>query len=304
MKKIITSVITLLFICNMNIAAKAEETYSPDTVYYTNAEGVNFTKSDYDKIINCFGTDAINNMDSDTVRELLSEEILTSGESTTIYVQLIETVDKYGKVTNTYQNVLDEDTGEQLANDYPIEVYSMSQEVTHTTSMKKITLYMYIGGSISYRQVLLTNEWISLPTIRSYDIIALRPGKASATVGLESVRGYQIWDGTTIDYNTTEDNYVYKSGLGQGTGGLAFSMNLKDNASTKIINKLKVTFLTGAESFTVYGTYQHATENVSLATSQKYKFSSSGMGGVLKFNSSSVAAKYDNTKGLSATVTY
>ena len=37
----------------------------------------------------------------------------------------------------------------------------------------------------------------------------------------------------------------------------------------------------------VYGTYQHATTNVSLATSKSYTISSSGLGGVLNHSYSS-----------------
>lgn len=47
----------------------------------------------------------------------------------------------------------------------------------------------------------------------------------------------------------------------------------------------------------IYGSYQHATESVSLDTSQNYSFSSSGYGNVFKFGLTT-KGKYDNTQGV------
>ena len=47
-----------------------------------------------------------------------------------------------------------------------------------------------------------------------------------------------------------------------------------------------------------YATYQHATTNVSLATSKSYSFNSTGLGGVLKFNTSQISNYYDGMEGV------
>lgn len=77
-------------------------------------------------------------------------------------------------------------------------------------------------------------------------------------------------------------------------------MNIVDDVSTSLSNSMAITLLTGALPFTVYGTYQHATSDLTLSQSQNYTFSSSGLGSVLKF-ANSVSSKYDGMKGVSAT---
>ena len=57
----------------------------------------------------------------------------------------------------------------------------------------------------------------------------------------------------------------------------------------------------GADPLTVYVTYQHSVDDITLHTSQRYSLSASGMGGVLMFNSSSDANHFDNTPGLCVT---
>ncbi|MEG0977092.1 MAG: hypothetical protein RSF02_00895, partial [Bacilli bacterium] len=47
----------------------------------------------------------------------------------------------------------------------------------------------------------------------------------------------------------------------------------------------------------IYGAYEHAVDNMTLAQSQNYEISSVGMGNVINFYSSSYD-HYDNTPGL------
>lgn len=78
------------------------------------------------------------------------------------------------------------------------------------------------------------------------------------------------------------------------------AMMLANLPKTSLSNSMAITLLVGALPFTVYGTYQHATSDLTLSQSQNYTFSSSGLGGVLKF-ANSVSSKYDGMKGVSAT---
>lgn len=48
----------------------------------------------------------------------------------------------------------------------------------------------------------------------------------------------------------------------------------------------------------VYGSYQHAKTNVTLATSQSYILSSSGLGGVIAFNTNTIRNYYDGKRGV------
>lgn len=47
--------------------------------------------------------------------------------------------------------------------------------------------------------------------------------------------------------------------------GVGLSVNLKDNVSILLSVKLAVSFASGKDPFTVYGAYEHAVQNVTLA---------------------------------------
>ena len=77
--------------------------------------------------------------------------------------------------------------------------------------------------------------------------------------------------------------------------GVGISMNLVDSGSDyKLYLFIKGTSNPG----TTYGTYQHATSNISLNTSKSYTFTTSpnsGLGGVLNHNYPSY---FDNMQGV------
>ena len=65
-----------------------------------------------------------------------------------------------------------------------------------------------VSGSASTKIVTITNTWLSLPKVRSFDVIALRPATNSMTINVNSgmISGYQKWDGNTISYNSSSSN--------------------------------------------------------------------------------------------------
>jgi hypothetical protein len=75
------------------------------------------------------------------------------------------------------------------------------------------------------------------------------------------------------------------------------STNISDSVKNSLSVTLKVNFMTNQDPFTVYGAYEHATSEVTLAQSKKYSIASGGMGNVFDFKNS-VWNKYDNTPGL------
>lgn len=167
------------------------------------------------------------------------------------------------------------------------------------TNMKSIEMVMSNVGA-STRKVTLTCTWLSLPKTRSFDVIAFRVPKKTITVDSTSVgniKGYQYYDDKVVEYtHTTKNLKICDYGLGM-------SMNIADNVSKSLKMTLSVNFGGGVaveDSCTIYGTYQHATKDVTLAKSQKYSIKSSGMGKVLDF-SWTVESKYDNTPGLVVT---
>ena len=139
----------------------------------------------------------------------------------------------------------------------------------------------------------ILNEWKSMPKYKSFDLIGMN---WSNNVTISSYIGYQYTNGNsgTITYGVGNGNYKI------GTNAIGLSQNLVDSA-TEIENELFV-WINCSSGGTVNASYQHAKTNVTLATSKKYNFSSSGMGGVFGFYDG-VGSYYDNTPGLSLSYT-
>ena len=74
-------------------------------------------------------------------------------------------------------------------------------------------------------------------------------------------------------------------------------MNLFDNGVESFMLDILIK-VKNANLGTVYASYQHAvTNNITLAESQKYTLSSSGLGNVINFTSSTTRKKYDGMAG-------
>lgn len=161
----------------------------------------------------------------------------------------------------------------------------------HTTNYKYIQLMTNSGSSP--KRFYIYNKWLKMPVNKSFDVIALR---WNGGFTLTDYYGNQYTNGNSGDIAYPMGNSNYKI----AANAIGLSQNLVDSA-TSIENELTV-WGTCTSGGTVYGTYQHAQADITLATSKLYNFSSSGMGGVLSFygNASGV---YDNTSGLSLSYT-
>lgn len=173
-----------------------------------------------------------------------------------------------------------------------VNLFTASSVDVVETNMKYIRLIV-LGNGTDGLTFNLVNEWLSMPKYKSFDVIAFR---WTGDFSLSSYRGYQYTNGNSGNVYYYEGNSNYKI----GTKAIGLSQNLVDSA-TSIDNELYAVG-TCTSGGTVYGTYQHAQADITLATSKLYNFSSSGMGGVLNFygNASGV---YDNTSGLSLSYT-
>lgn len=130
--------------------------------------------------------------------------------------------------------------------------------------------------------VVLTTTWSVIPTINSYDVIGFRLANASInSINTASIRGNNY----SITYQPSEAQ--------QFSNGFGYSVKLGNVSGMKITTSL-YTSTTG----TVYGSYQHAMSNVSLATSRLYTISSAGYGSVFSFYGNAIF-KYDAAGGVS-----
>lgn len=137
----------------------------------------------------------------------------------------------------------------------------------------------------------IQNEWKTNPSVRSYDVIAVRWTGLTMT----EMDSYQY---TYINGLQEETNYTSSSNnVKINSNGVGVSMNLYNNGELFVMD-LDVRG-TRTSSMDVFGTYQHATSSVTLAQSKSYTFDASGLGNVLYYSNSTIRNKYDGMQGVS-----
>ncbi len=251
-----------------------------DKVDALSEDGLNYKK--YEVLENYISKKQIDLMSDETIDILLTNDI--------------QSLDTVLVVTTYYSNnitlpeivkreVIYDYSASDLENDCECELVARIQG-TCETEYKVLTLSVFKDGNeINF---LMINEWKKMPVYKSFDVIALR---WTGGFSLTNYAGNQDTNGNSgnIDYTRTSSNFKTAS------SGIGLSQNLVDSATEIYQDMLAVgTCTTGG---TVYGTYQHAQANITLATSKSYTFHQNGMGGVLNFTGNAVGV-YDDTPGL------
>lgn len=221
-----------------------------EEIYYTNLNGATLTEEQYNNLSRVFSEDTIATMTPEAI-DLLKDETELSLSSEEKFIRIDEWYDSEGNLINSTET----EVSEMIATNFEQPMYPQSCNVTHTTSMKR--LYMQVvSTSASLKVVTITNTWLSLPSTRSYDVIAVRPATNSMTINVNSasISGYQKYDGNTITYNSSSSNTKISSSF-TGNGGIGISMNIVDSVSSSLENSMTVIFICGNTNFQVYGTY-------------------------------------------------
>lgn len=286
--------------------AKAAETNS-DAIYYTNKDGVQMTEDEYNKLTDLFGEDEVEWMSSESAKRAY-ENCTQLLSSISLNQMVFETIAADGSIKSVTHTISEKQAETILAAEAenPQEQIMPCATVgtaVHNTAMKKITMEVHNTGTLNYLRFSVKNEWKTLPAVRSYDIIAMRPGATSASVLIseQDFEAYQVYDGTKVNYSVSGNHVRRESGATNGKGGIGVSMNLSNTATGSITNFMEAYLYCADPLYSVFGTYQHATEDVTLEQSKKYSFGALGMGSVLVFNNDTIKSKYDNTEGLHVT---
>lgn len=259
-----------------------------ERIYYTNLNGVSITEEQYNNLSKVFDENTIATMERRQIDYYKNNKNLTKTESVK-YVRIDEYFDHENNLTNRIETEVTEKEAMNYVNS--IEKKSSAKSPSHQTTMKKITISLVMGYSV--KTITINNTWLSIPSTKSYDVIAFRNGTGTS-VSINSVSGYQHYDNSTISYNTSSNNYKSTA------GGCGISMNIVDSVSSSLSNSMSVTIINNSTTYTAYGTYQHATSDVTLSQSKNYSISSSGLGGVLAF-ANSVIGYYDGMQGVDIT---
>lgn len=292
MKKVIFSLI--LFLSGVFVVS-AEE------IYFTNYYGDSLTKSEYNYLINYFDKESLYTMNSNLFNDVKeSNGIEVKKEER--YVKVDTYYDYAGNVLRNLETEVSESEALSFKSS---NISTRATTATHKTSMKKITLRIYLVEGQVYAVVNLVNEWLGIPAVKSIDLIGVRIMSDSPQV--DYIRGHsnatQTWDGNVIAYNVCNNSTSCPNAKvteASNYTGVGVSMNLKDNVSSTLRNELTVAVSIPEDYIIAVGTYQHATKTVSLSDSKGYSFSASGLGNVFYFNGllDDTEDSYDNTAGL------
>lgn len=131
--------------------------------------------------------------------------------------------------------------------------------------------------------ITLMATWKGVPTIKSYDVIAVRLNNVSLNGGYTFKQTYVVNNNLNVSYDSYKQNF---------SNGFGSSFKVQNGTSLEI----SLTFMISG-SGTVYGSYQHASTATTLSESKKYTISHLGYGKVIKFDNN-VQNKYDAMTGV------
>ena len=252
----------------------------------TNVKGATLTDAEYARLRLVFSDLRIATMSDEKAQEYLSYDLEHNKK-----------VSKYFKVTKTPNGTTStEVTKEEATN--AAKNNTTTRATYHQTTYKNIEITAVDAGNNVYLMD-LTTLWLISPAIKSYDVIAMRTDDATVIEGSQQgTQGYIYKNGTTgyIDYSYNGTN------MKRASNGFGISMNLLDAAHRYecfITARVRAT----TEWAEVYGSYQHAATNVTLAQSQAYTISHNGYGKVINF-ATAVQNHYDGMQGVSIKLDY
>ena len=149
------------------------------------------------------------------------------------------------------------------------------------------TLVIGVGCTSTICLTTLSAQWGGTPSIQSWDVIGFRTyNMTGVDPNLASIAG----TGYSATYYTTSTQYK------SFTNGFGYSVKLGNSSNLGI-----TTSMYSNAGGTAYGSYQHATVDVSLNTSKSYTIGIGGYGSVFHFNGSAYGV-YDAAPGVSKAV--
>lgn len=154
------------------------------------------------------------------------------------------------------------------------------------TSISTVSKKLTIAKSCSSMcNILVNTSWIQNPNNRSYDVIGARFQNTSLASNNIMTR---VSSSGSNEYFS--DNKISNNGFGT-------SIKLPNAGSSIMIEQKFVVYKNG----TVFASYQHSMQNISLSTSKLYTINSSGYGRVFAFygNASNI---FDNMSGVDINV--
>lgn len=162
---------------------------------------------------------------------------------------------------------------------------------SYETTAKSIVMAL-VGGT-TWNYVTLTATWKYIPTTRSFDVIGFRGYGFDFREGSQEGEQVYILNGnyTVIDYAWNGTN------IQRHDNGFGISMNIVNTDITDLQLAVECDISPTESAPTIFGSYQHAVNDVSLANSQNYTLAGEGLGGVFLYPYS-ISQKYDGMSGI------
>lgn len=276
--------------------ANAEE------VYYTNDNGIEMTKEQYDYLAETFHPDVIRVMKENQFR-LETEYGYYNTKEDVQYLRTDYKKDINGNIIGSYTSEITEKEYNEETPAMMITPFAVGNTDRYETEYKVLTLKVSMSSvQLANTRVVINNHWKKIPSVKQYDIIGYRLKTDKVNPGISPMTAeysaHQIWDGNVWSYSLYDSNMIHV-----GTD-IAEVMNIADDVKNTLDMDLAVYVNTGSTNVQVWASYQHCTWNdITKSEAMSATFSgtaSSGykiLGGVFKYKDS-VAQKYDQTKGV------
>lgn len=280
----------LLFaiICIIPITAMAES-----TTFYVTKTGYELTETQYNNLRTVFTDKELDDLSSTTLDAIKDDSNFGVAENETYFK-----TDEYtnGLITLTKEYEVTED--EAIKNS-DITLMGSSNN-SHQTTYKKLNVKVVssTNNGLNYLTITSTLNWLKEPANKTYDVWATRFDKADCF-------------GLTSSYKTE------KKPKGGGSwkvnlNGLPSHVQIKDYGYGSVIgvdkdnldSRWTVKVLLVSKPNLVRVTYQHAQGKIAFKDTYNFDISSSGYGGVVKFNTSAARNVYDQMGGVSVTPNY
>lgn len=269
----------LLFICAPNFVNAQD---------YVNDLGVVISEEDYDNLKSLYTEAHIAVLDQNKYDQIKSMNL----DYDNVRVQNMY-------VKTEVNNV----TGEITETEITKEEYDAASENSSTratligTSYKQLALSFIKTSEANHTALfVLTATWKIMPVVRSFDVIGARLSNMNVVNGTQE--GQQIYKINDGDYQWVQYNFN-GTNIQNHSNGFGISMNLLNNSSLTYLEcTIDSSMAINAYPAAVFGSYQHAIEDVSLATSQSYTIGAGGLGSVFIFPTDTIRLKYDGMNGV------
>lgn len=214
MKKWFLAMLAIVVLIMPTTMASAET--NKETII-TNNNGVRMTSEQYDMLLPRFNAEEIAEMDQETFERYKDIDYREwESTTTTIYVETDTTVINGIPIDQTEREITKEEWNNISENTAQT---NLTRGVTHETNAKKLTLNFLKSGN--RRIIDLYNKWKTNPTVRSFDIIAVRWANTDTFV-VANATGEQRGNNRLQTYSFNGTNMKRES------NGVGISMNLFD----------------------------------------------------------------------------